>query len=175
MENEPEVIQQQMQETRTALTEKLETLEAKVVGTVESATTAVSETVENVKQSVQDTVENVKETMQDAAQSMKKAFDLNAYVDEHPWLMVGGAFAVGCLGGYLLGGSESREGGLLYPPSGPPWTTARSGNGYGQPYRRTEFAALKEPAPQEPARSEPGWLSQLGDAFGDELNKLKSL
>ncbi len=100
MENEPEVIQQQMQDTRTALTEKLETLEAKVVCSVEGATTAVTETVENVKQAVQETVTNVKETVHDAAESMKHAFDIGAYVDEHPWLMVGGAFAVGCLGGY---------------------------------------------------------------------------
>ena len=48
MDNEPEVIRQQMEEHRTALTEKLEQLEDRVLGVA----TAVSETVENVKNEV---------------------------------------------------------------------------------------------------------------------------
>jgi len=42
-----------MKETRTALTEKLETLENQVIGSVHEATCAVSETVASVKEAVQ--------------------------------------------------------------------------------------------------------------------------
>src|SRR5262245_40678802 len=50
MENEPELIRDQMQETRTAMTEKLDTLQQKVSDTVESITTPVTETVQTVKE-----------------------------------------------------------------------------------------------------------------------------
>jgi len=101
MENE-EQIQQQMAETRASLTDKLETLELKVVGSVEEATTAVNETVDVIKESVQGTVTAVNETVKESVEAVKDWFDVNAHVREHPWLMVGGSVAVGyCLGTVL--------------------------------------------------------------------------
>src|SRR5579864_5333035 len=91
MDNEPEVTRAQMQETRTALSEKLETLEHKVVDTVQGATHAVHETVDHVKEAMHETVENVKDT-----------FNLPLQVKRHPWGMVAGSIALGYLGGYLL-------------------------------------------------------------------------
>ena len=86
MDHESEVIHHQMEETRASLSEKLETLENKVVGTVKETTQAVT-----------DTVETVKET-----------FNLRHQFDRHPWVMLGGSAAVGMGLGLLLSG-QRRE------------------------------------------------------------------
>jgi len=104
MENE-DVIRDQMEDTRTSLTEKLETLEKKVVSTVDSATTNVAETVESVKETVQETVSTVKDTVQDTicavkdsvkegVGAVKDVFDVSRHVERHPWLMIGGSVAL---------------------------------------------------------------------------------
>jgi ElaB/YqjD/DUF883 family membrane-anchored ribosome-binding protein len=77
-----------IEDTRAAMTEKLDILEARVRETVEGAQSSVEEIVETVKDTVGETVETVKRTL-----------DLPYQVDQHPWLMVGGA----TLAGYLLG------------------------------------------------------------------------
>jgi len=100
MENDisEEMIQQQMQETRASLTEKLETLEQKVVGTVENATAAVNETVDVIKETVNETVATVQEGVKGSVDSVKEFVDVPGHVDRHPWMMVGGSMAVGyCL------------------------------------------------------------------------------
>src|SRR5688572_17181451 len=79
---------QDIEDTRSAITEKLEILEERVRETVEGAQSTVEEIVETVKETIGDTVETVKRT-----------FDVQYQVDQHPWLMVGGA----TLAGYLLG------------------------------------------------------------------------
>src|SRR5262245_44710471 len=111
MENEEvtpaeKVIRADMEETRTALTEKLEVLENQVVGTVKDATSAVSQTVETlketvgtVKETVTDTVSAVKDSVQDGVATVKNWFDLRAQFDRHPCLMAGGSV----LAGYLIG------------------------------------------------------------------------
>jgi len=108
MENEPELIRDQMQETRTALTEKLEALESQVSGTVQSATAAVTETVEAVKSTVAETVGTVKDSVQETVstvkESVKDAFDLPAHIERHPWAAMLGSVAVGYLGGRVLNG-----------------------------------------------------------------------
>jgi len=121
MDNEPEreVIRQQMEETRAALTDKLETLEHQVVDTVQGATTAVQETVATVKDAVQETVETVKGSVQETVETVKETFDLNRQVDRHPWLMFGGAVAVGYLGGRLLTSEEvGAASPFAYPAAG---------------------------------------------------------
>src|ERR1700681_3970542 len=84
MDNETEVIKHQMEETRTSLTDKLETLENQVVETVQETTTAVADTVENVKEAVQETV------------------NLRHQVERHPWPMLGLSVATGYLAGRLF-------------------------------------------------------------------------
>lgn len=108
MEDE-QVIRQQMEDTRTSLTDKLETLENKVSDTVNEATSAVSETVASVKESIQDTVASVsgsvqdtvttvKETLHDGVESVKSMFDIPHLVEQHPWPAVAGSIALGfCL------------------------------------------------------------------------------
>ncbi len=79
---------QGIENTRSAMTEKLDKLEARVRETVEGAQSSVADIVETVKDTVGETVETVKRTL-----------DVQYQVDQHPWLMVGGA----ALAGYLLG------------------------------------------------------------------------
>jgi len=108
MENETELIRDQMADTRTALSEKLEALEEAVLGTVEGTTRSVTETVEAVQEAVQDTVGTVKDSVQETMQSVKSAFDVRGYVDEHPWLVLGGGVALGYALGSLFPARHSR-------------------------------------------------------------------
>ena len=110
MENESEMIRQQMDETRTAMTEKIEMLEHQVVETVQVASTAVADTVENVKEIVRDSLQTVKESVHETVETVKDAFDLHRQVDQRPWTMFAGATALGYLGACLLRGSTGREG-----------------------------------------------------------------
>jgi len=102
MENETELIRQQMLETRTALSEKLEALQEQVLSTVEGTAQTVTDTVQTVQEAVQDTVGTVSETVQGTVETVKDTFDLSQHVQKHPWLMVGGAVALGYLGGRLM-------------------------------------------------------------------------
>jgi len=166
MENEPELIRDQMQETRTALTEKLDTLQQKVADTVESITDPVTETVETVKDAVSDTVESVKETVSETVESVKQTFDLHRQVARHPWACVLGSVAAGFVLGRLLplGGQRSRYAEPVVRERKYAGMAASEYNG-NRP--------LMEPEKQEPA--EPGPLSGLAQAFHGEMDKLKSL
>ena len=93
MDDEPEMIRQQMEETKLQLSEKLETLESQIAETVQSTGTAVNATVE----AVQETAEAVTEVVQDAAKSVSNAFNLRRQIDKHPLLVLGGAVGVGYL------------------------------------------------------------------------------
>jgi hypothetical protein len=123
MDNEPEVIRRDMAETRAALADKLETLENKVVGTLEGANAAVHETVETVASSVQETVATVKGTVADAVDTVKETLDLRLQVRRHPCLMTGAAVAVGYMAGSLLGSRTSGrwQPGYLHQPLESPW------------------------------------------------------
>jgi len=155
MENEAELIRQQMLETRTSLSDKLEALQEQVLGTVEGTTKTVTETVQTVQEAVQDTVSTVSESVQSTVDSVKKTFDLSEQVHHHPWLLVGGAVAVGFLGGKLLGGSSAR-------PSA--WNGT---NGYG-------YAATgASPPPARPAGpSLPPWLEQVAGPVVKQVQDL---
>jgi len=138
-ERELEVIRHDMEQTRTSLADKLDalehTLEAKVVG--------AKEAVEHTVEAVEHTVEAVKETV-------SEVFDLRGHVRRHPWLMVGGAFSLGCLGGYLLSGRREPAAAMtsrMESTTGAPALAsngAHAGNGHTEaPARRQE----EEPSP----------------------------
>lgn len=157
MDNEPEVTREQMQDTRTALSEKLETLEQQVVATVQGATNAVTETVENVKD----------------------AFNLPLQMKRHPWAVVAGSLALGYLGGYLLFRRRSDR------PRAYDWSPAAlpdspritlQPNGVVKGHHSVEEAAGQKPV-QEASQgpSESGWLSGIHDLFGTEITQLKGL
>jgi hypothetical protein len=166
MDNEPEVIRRQMEETRASLADKIETLEDKVVGTLEVANSAVKETVENVTETVQETVASVKEGVSDTVQSVKDVFNLRLQVDRHPCLMMGAAVAAGYVCGSILkraGGHATRLNGR-HPTSGPTW-----------PDERRPAALVDERHPLPAASSANGAAYGSACLFAPELSKLKGM
>jgi ElaB/YqjD/DUF883 family membrane-anchored ribosome-binding protein len=179
--DDPDVIRKQMEETRSSLAEKLETLEQTVAETVTAATDtvasvrdAVQETVDSVKGTVQDTVQTVTGSVRDTVDSVKDSLDLSAQVQRHPWLCLGGAMAVGYLGGrWLLRSERDRRrpaatiSGYAAMSPGPVPTPTR-GNG-----RHDTLASEGTAPPARPAQK--SWLQFLGEKYAGELNQLKGL
>jgi ElaB/YqjD/DUF883 family membrane-anchored ribosome-binding protein len=146
VDSELEVIHHEMEETRASLADKLEALESQVRGNVESVTHAVEaakETVESTISTVQETVSNVQESVKDTVHtvqhSLREAFDVQGHVQRYPWAMMGGAFAVGFLGGALLGPSRPRRSASYGSSGAGSWDTP--------------------PASSPPASSSDGWRS----------------
>jgi len=158
MDDSPEVIRQQMEETRTSLTEKLEQLEHQVAETVHDARSAVAETVGTVKEAVKETVETVKDT-----------FDLRLQFQRHPWVMFGASIAVGYIGERLLEKLEAPNG---HAHEMPPLEST----GMAAERARIESDGQAREQPAERAGSEsPGFLASLSEQFEPELHQLKSM
>jgi len=186
MDQEPDVIKEQMAETRVSLTDKIEKLEETLkenvetalhtaTGTVENVTEKVEETVETVKEAVEGSVEAVKETVHETVETVKEAFNLRRHVQRHPWAMLGGAVMVGFLGGRLLGGAQrwrerrrQRRDEHLFPRPGT--TAAQAPMPTSAPAR-----AFEQEPEREPEEQQSSWLGHFGETFGDELSKLKGL
>jgi ElaB/YqjD/DUF883 family membrane-anchored ribosome-binding protein len=139
----PETIQREIDQTRSAITEKLEALEEQVRGTVQTAKEKVEETIETVTSSVQDTVESVKET-----------FDLRLQVERHPWPMVGGALIVGFAVGRVMTSAATRHSAGERVSTAPEYTPAAAPSA-GLDGRDT-FTSF---------RGTPGWADQFSDEF----------
>jgi ElaB/YqjD/DUF883 family membrane-anchored ribosome-binding protein len=183
MENEPEVIRDQMQDTRTALAEKLEALQQTVAQTVENTTKPVLETVQSVTEATRDTASTVKETVAQIADTVsgsvektvstvKETFDITRHVDQHPWMMVCGSAAVGYLIGRLLPAGPDRGG----------WSSSSSEavaeRMTESPYNpRRESSGHNGHGTSERERSSSGhsWLSGLYDTFHDQIHALEGL
>lgn len=95
----------EMDETRSAVTEKLEMLEEQVHETMEGTKSTIDGVMNNIKQ-VQITVEdaksavdNVLETakyaMDETLERVKYATDIMEQVDKNPWIMFGSAILMG--------------------------------------------------------------------------------
>jgi ElaB/YqjD/DUF883 family membrane-anchored ribosome-binding protein len=102
MGDEPEVIRQQMEQTRSSLTDKIERLEQTVEDKVQTTTAAVACTVESVKDAVQDTVDSVKGSVHDTVESVKDTFNVRRYFAQYPWAAFGAAVGVGIASNVLL-------------------------------------------------------------------------
>ena len=159
MDPEPEVIREDIEETRSNLTEKIEILEKEVIGGVKDAREAVADTVETVKDKVETTVENVKETVQETIQSVKNAFDMRRQMDAHPWVFVGAAAGAG----FLLG--------ALVPP---PRRLAHAGSYAGPGTFRESLSSLSGGPQGEPRREHgPSAFTALWQQFQPEVQQLK--
>jgi len=197
MAEEPEVIQQEMDETRHALAEKLERLGTKISGTVDTVTETVSnvtETVNNVTETVaeavsgtvetvKDTVEAVGEKASETVEAVKHAFNLSEQVQNHPWAWFGGSVVAGFVAGKLLGprSSHTREAESFSRGQGyyeRPQESAQpsTGNGYGW---SQDHGTSSQAAESTGSQSGSSWLgnlfSGLTQNFGGELDKLKGL
>jgi hypothetical protein len=115
MENE-DVIREQMEDTRTSLSDKLEKLEQKVVTTVEDTTSAVTDTVMAVKETVQDTTSAVTDTVAQVKDSVAETVSTVSdtvkggltsvrdffSISKNPWVGMGGSILAGFLASKLL-------------------------------------------------------------------------
>jgi hypothetical protein len=158
MDQEPDVIRQQIDETRSSLTEKLETLEGQVRGTVQDAKSTVEDTIQNVKDSVHETVATVKRT-----------FDLNHQVRQHPWAMFGASVLAGYLAGNYLRPMPSHR---------PRWQGPSHDGHRGQrPSSASEswqgLSARQDFAAGSGATS--SWMNWFMNQFHDEIQQAKGL
>jgi len=181
-----EDIERQMKETRSSLSEKLETLEEKVTSTVAKATEAVSSTVSKATDAVNSTVSRAKEAVDNTVQSVKKTvanvretFDLPEQVRRHPWL----AFAASVAAGYML---EKMCDSMLFPHA----ESGGNGNGKQKQQRQAKGETSKptprwmedsqkapEPSPYHEAES--GGAKATGPSLmstvGEHMTKLKDV
>lgn len=159
MPPETDLIKQQMGQTRAALTEKLQTLENKVIGAFVSTTDVVAQTVQEVGATVRDATQNVRATMSETVSSVREAFDMSRQIHQHPWLMVGGSVLAGYVGGVVL---DNLEHGRL--PSLP-----------AAEQLLPSGSEVRQRMVSEPKRLRvPGFLKALADSFAPELEKLKT-
>jgi ElaB/YqjD/DUF883 family membrane-anchored ribosome-binding protein len=178
MAAEPEVIHQEIEETRADLAKKLETLESEITDTVKSAKETVTETIENVTETVQETVETV-----------KKTFDLQYQMQRRPWTLLAGATVAGfVVGAFVLrqrrhshpehegwfGGpgfyphDESSRGGIDTRSS---WTGASSWT----PPSRPEPESRRQAEEPRHEHHRPSLVQGLVNTFGDELHVVKQM
>jgi ElaB/YqjD/DUF883 family membrane-anchored ribosome-binding protein len=150
----PVVIQQEIDQTRSALTEKLETLEGEIKDTVTSA-----------KETVEETIENVKDTVTETVQTVKRTFDLRYQVEQRPWFMMGLSLTSGFAAGFLLGG---RRGGSRWPSLGSHQPRPAAAPHYA------EAASSFSAAPAD-GRQKPGLASRLMDRFSGEVDQIKGM
>jgi ElaB/YqjD/DUF883 family membrane-anchored ribosome-binding protein len=168
MDDEPEVIRNQMEETRSSLTDKIERLEQTVTGKVQD----VADTVESVKGAVRDTVDTVKGTVSDTVETVKETFDVRRYFREYPWAALGASVGVGVLGGMALGTDARARGGRIthLQSRGQPFV------GRGPSHDADGSGRMREARYDvAPAHAEPGWASGVAGKFGDELGKLRGV
>jgi len=198
MASEPEVIHQEIEETRAGLAKKLETLEGEISETVRSARETVEETIESVTGTVQETVESVKRT-----------FDLEYQMQQRPWTLVAGATVAGFLvGAFLLrprrhyyhpaeqegwlgggqgfypddrssrGGVDTRDQASSWSPSS--WMPSSfTGRQQGQPREESRPEQRYEPRYEQQHHEDqhrgPGMVQGLMSQFGDEINMVKEV
>lgn len=96
VEQDTDEMRQDIDTTRSAMSDKLEALEEHVMGTVQSA---------------QETVEDSIQLAKDTVASVKRNFDIKYQIVQHPVATVGGCFLVGLALGalFLRGRSRSQQ------------------------------------------------------------------
>jgi ElaB/YqjD/DUF883 family membrane-anchored ribosome-binding protein len=172
MDPQPDVIRLEIEETRSSITDKLETLEEQVRDTVQSAKDTVqtaretvAETIESAKATVEETIDTVKSSVQETVQTVKRTFDVEYQVDRHPWTMAGLSLAAGFACGMVWPQRRSGPGSGYYA-----WSSSLTHNG---PARALPPVAESL---TPPARAErPGFFSHLLAQFDDEIDKVKGI
>jgi len=162
----------QMEDTRSALTEKLEVLETKVADkaapvaqAVERVTAATADIVADVKETIHEVAERVQEvtdkvhqvtetvtekveqvsqTFQETVQSVSNSFSLKRQTEEHPWLVVGLAATAGCIAGSLGGGNSGRTHETFTAPAPSSSSHAKHGKNGGNGWHRKKESSQSE-------------------------------
>jgi ElaB/YqjD/DUF883 family membrane-anchored ribosome-binding protein len=151
-EQSSEKMREEIDCTRSDLADKLEALEDRVKGTVQSAEETVADSIQIVA-------------------TVKRTFDIKHHVEQYPWTMVGGCFLAGLALGALFRThrrprqTPDRLGGEAPAfPASPALPAAQRGNG-------SFAAAAPLSAYQSPPPSRPG----LFDLFHDEIAKVQGI
>jgi ElaB/YqjD/DUF883 family membrane-anchored ribosome-binding protein len=101
MADETDVIREQMAQTRSSLSDKLERLEQRVFETAENTVGAVEDSAFTLKHCVQDSVQAVSSAVRDSWLAATSALDAHKQVEQYPWscvaASVGAGFIAGCL------------------------------------------------------------------------------
>lgn len=166
IEKTPEQIEQEMLETREALTEKVTALESQVVDTVQTAADTISDTVQAVRSFVTTAPETVSETVKRTAaavgEAMKETFDITGRVRRYPWAAVGLSAMLGCTVGWMI----SRRSSLGAPEGYVPAMA-----GAAKEVRTSlEYEPRVEETPRAP--SEPGVLDEMLGMVGAKVKDL---
>jgi ElaB/YqjD/DUF883 family membrane-anchored ribosome-binding protein len=152
----PELIERQMEQTRQSLTGKVSLLEQQVLGTIQSATDAVNDSVKFARTAVHDTIADVsgavKNTVELVSDGVKEALNVSECVRNHPWMMVGGAVAVGFFSGTLV--------------------FRRNLTVATRPTDRSKPESQPLPINAPVATLRPAWLSEIFDLAAQEVKKL---
>jgi ElaB/YqjD/DUF883 family membrane-anchored ribosome-binding protein len=179
VDNELEVIRHQMEQKRASLADKIDLLQDEALKIVHETTDQVANIVDEVKTTVETVVDDVKSTatsvtegVEKTVETVKETLNVSDHIRRRPWLALGGAFAVGVVGGYLTGTPSRR------------WSDWSAGQGWTEPSVSTaappeappsRFEAPPEPARyREPESSESTW-SVLGEAGKEAVGKLKEV
>jgi archaellum component FlaC len=108
MDQRENQLREDIEDTRVAITEKIETIENRVHQTMDGTKSTIDTVMNNIK-SVQGTVEHtestidsiigtIKQSMDEATERAKYAADLMEQVNKNPWIM----FSCAVLTGYAL-------------------------------------------------------------------------
>jgi ElaB/YqjD/DUF883 family membrane-anchored ribosome-binding protein len=185
MDQEVEVIQQQMRATRQALSQKLQTLEDHVTGTVKDAVTTVRKTIDTVTASVQgigtdaretvhETVAAVNKTLHEAAAAAGRVLDVKGQVQQRPWTMLGLSVAAGYFAGLLLRKSTRTSITVALPQANGNTThKAQSFATHNGGLPPTESARRQMPGTSAPPVQ--SFAGGLTDTLAAEVGKLKGL
>ncbi len=173
MEDQNESIMNDMEGTRSALTEKLEALESQVldktkpvaeaVERVTEAAAAIAEDVKETVHGVKETVHEVKESVEETVSTVSSAFSIRKHTERHPWAVFSLATTAGCILGSALGRSAKRAGQPLPAPAPPRHKHGKgAGNGWSHRAEAAKHTNGKETAAPE-------------SLFAEELHRLKGL
>jgi len=133
-----------------------------VKDTVDAVRGAASNAAEGVRETFSNAAEGVRQGLQSATETLRDTFDLPAQVDRHPWLMMGGAVAVGFAVGKLMDFAPDA----MEAVQGAADSTGRLAE---------SFTSSAGSAASAAASTAGGLWSSLEKAFGPEMNKVKEM
>jgi ElaB/YqjD/DUF883 family membrane-anchored ribosome-binding protein len=156
-EQSSDEMREEIDSTRSDLADKMEALEDRVMGTVQSAQATVEDSIQIAK----DTVATVKRT-----------FDIRHHVEQHPWATVGGCL----LAGLALGAWFQR--GFRRPRRTPDRPAGRATAFSASPARsanQRRDRRFDDDAPPAQLDAAPPSGPGLFDVFHDEIAKVKGI
>jgi hypothetical protein len=104
MDDDVEMIQREIGDTRAGLTDRASALEKQVMDLAHDTTAAVKDVVHTAKDAVTESANQVQHAVHETTQTVKQALDLKRQVERHPLAMFGAFMAVGYLTSRCLEG-----------------------------------------------------------------------